>query len=263
MREIRCVACENEPISNSGSDIAADMRERVRAMVSEGKSNEEIRAWFSERYGEFVLFRPSADGPGGWLLWGTPFVLLIAGGALVFAIRRRRDRSRETVDKYSYLATLEEIQENDYNLNIRRYADNAPPPEPHDVRAHLFGGIPKAEVESKRPLFDAHGLDPRHLLTDKDDRYLDFADGLAEKADLKKRIVADEGVAATFEETIADLEAQGAEVREVSLDSLAHAVQAYYVIAMSEASSNLARFDGVRSGFSGCWRWRMGRQDAG
>lgn len=98
MREIRCVACENEPISNSGSDIAADMRERVRAMVSEGKSNEEIRVWFSERYGEFVLFRPSANGPGGWLLWGTPFVLLIAGGALVFAIRRRRDRSRETVE---------------------------------------------------------------------------------------------------------------------------------------------------------------------
>ncbi len=98
MREIRCVACENEPISNSGSDIAADMRERVRAMVSEGKSNEEIRAWFSERYGEFVLFRPSADGPGGWLLWGTPFVLLIAGGALAFAIRRRRDRSRDTIE---------------------------------------------------------------------------------------------------------------------------------------------------------------------
>ena len=62
---------------------------------------------------------------------------------------------------------------------------------------------------------------------------------------------ADDRVAEVFEGTIADLEAQGAEVREVSLDSLAHAVQAYYVIAMSEASSNLARFDGVRYGVSG------------
>ena len=70
MREIRCVACENEPISNSGSDIAADMRERVRTMVADGMSDQEIRDWFAERYGEFVLFRPSADGPGGWLLWG-------------------------------------------------------------------------------------------------------------------------------------------------------------------------------------------------
>lgn len=87
MREIRCVACENEPISNSSSDIAADMRDRVRSMVAEGRSDAEIRDWFSERYGEFVLFRPSAQGPGGWLLWGLPFVLLIAGGAVVYVVR--------------------------------------------------------------------------------------------------------------------------------------------------------------------------------
>jgi aspartyl-tRNA(Asn)/glutamyl-tRNA(Gln) amidotransferase subunit A len=62
---------------------------------------------------------------------------------------------------------------------------------------------------------------------------------------------ADERVVETFEAAIADLESQGAEVVEVSLDSLEHAVQAYYVIAMSEASSNLARFDGVRYGVSG------------
>ena len=59
---------------------------------------------------------------------------------------------------------------------------------------------------------------------------------------------ADDDVVETFEAAIDDLEAQGAERTEVSLDSLEHAVQAYYVIAMSEASSNLARFDGVRYG---------------
>ena len=62
---------------------------------------------------------------------------------------------------------------------------------------------------------------------------------------------ADERVVSVFEETIADLESRGAQVRELSLDSLEHAVAAYYVIAMSEASSNLARFDGVRYGHSG------------
>ncbi|GAA0478656.1 Asp-tRNA(Asn)/Glu-tRNA(Gln) amidotransferase subunit GatA [Halococcus dombrowskii] len=62
---------------------------------------------------------------------------------------------------------------------------------------------------------------------------------------------ADERVAAVFEERIAELEERGAEIREIELDSLAHAVRAYYVIAMSEASSNLARFDGVRYGISG------------
>ena len=59
---------------------------------------------------------------------------------------------------------------------------------------------------------------------------------------------ADERVVETVEAAIADLEAQGAETTDISLPSVEHAVQAYYVIAMAEASSNLARFDGVRYG---------------
>ncbi|SHG98757.1 Asp-tRNA(Asn)/Glu-tRNA(Gln) amidotransferase subunit GatA [Halobaculum gomorrense] len=62
---------------------------------------------------------------------------------------------------------------------------------------------------------------------------------------------ADDEVVAVFEDALADLDAQGVETVEVSLPSVEHAVQAYYVIAMSEASSNLARFDGVRYGVSG------------
>jgi len=62
---------------------------------------------------------------------------------------------------------------------------------------------------------------------------------------------ADEGVVETFWDAIDDLEEQGASYHEVSLPSVEHAVEAYYVIAMSEASSNLARFDGVRYGHSG------------
>ena len=61
---------------------------------------------------------------------------------------------------------------------------------------------------------------------------------------------ADEGVRERFEATLDDLESQGATVEEVSLPSVEHAVEAYYVIAMSEASSNLARYDGVRYGTS-------------
>jgi aspartyl-tRNA(Asn)/glutamyl-tRNA(Gln) amidotransferase subunit A len=59
---------------------------------------------------------------------------------------------------------------------------------------------------------------------------------------------ADEGVVETFWDAVDDLEQKGAEYQEVSLPSVEHAVEAYYVIAMSEASSNLARFDGVRYG---------------
>jgi type I restriction enzyme M protein len=53
------------------------------------------------------------------------------------------------VPGFSAIVDNEHAGQNDYNLNIRRYADNAPPPEPHDVRAHLKGGVPKAEVQAK------------------------------------------------------------------------------------------------------------------
>lgn len=97
---------------------------------------------------------------------------------------------------FSSIVDLETLEANDWNLNIRRYADNAPPPEPQDVRAHLIGGIPKAEVEAKANLFAAHGLDPMDLLVERDDRYLDFAPGLDAKAGLKPAIESNAGILA-------------------------------------------------------------------
>ncbi len=91
MRELRCVACENEPISQSGAEIAGDMRVKVRELVNEGKTDAEVRAWFKSRYGEFVLFRPSGKGVSGLFLWGAPFVLLLLGGAIAFGASRRSE----------------------------------------------------------------------------------------------------------------------------------------------------------------------------
>ena len=85
---------------------------------------------------------------------------------------------------------------NDVNLNIRRYADNAPPPEPQDVRAHLVGGIPKREVADKADLFAAHGFDPMHVFVERDADYYDFSDPTASKADLQELVATDPGVAA-------------------------------------------------------------------
>ena len=80
------------------------------------------------------------------------------------------------------------LHENDCNLNIRRYADNAPPPEPHDVRAHLMGGVPKAEVQAKAALFAAHGLDPLALFVERDASYFDFRPELALRQAIKPAI---------------------------------------------------------------------------
>jgi type I restriction enzyme M protein len=100
----------------------------------------------------------------------------------------------EEIPGFAALVTREALAENDYNLNIRRYADNAPPPEPHDVRAHLLGGVPRSEVEAHAGLFEAHGFAPLHLLVARDDHYLDFAPHLTEEAEIKRRVEGDAGV---------------------------------------------------------------------
>ncbi|MBX5462055.1 MAG: SAM-dependent DNA methyltransferase [Steroidobacteraceae bacterium] len=74
------------------------------------------------------------------------------------------------VPGFTAVVDVATLRENDFNLNIRRYADNAPPPEPHDVRAHLVGGIPRTEVAAKEPMFVAHGLDFGYLLQPRDRR---------------------------------------------------------------------------------------------
>ncbi|GDY33345.1 hypothetical protein GTS_49780 [Gandjariella thermophila] len=96
---------------------------------------------------------------------------------------------------YAKVVTREELRENDDNLNIRRYADNAPPPEPHDVRAHLHGGVPRREVEAKADLFAAHGFTTEQVFVDRDEDYFDFADG-ADKSPFKDLVAAHPGVQA-------------------------------------------------------------------
>jgi aspartyl-tRNA(Asn)/glutamyl-tRNA(Gln) amidotransferase subunit A len=111
-------------------------------------------------------------------------------------------------------------------------------------------------VESAAELLEViAGPDERDATTHEagaDAAYADAADGDVEglTVGVPTELIegADERVVETFEAALADLEAQGAETHEVSLPSVERAVQAYYVIAMSEASSNLARFDGVRYG---------------
>ena len=108
---------------------------------------------------------------------------------IVSAYRAFRD-----IPGYASVVGLADLEANELNLNIRRYADNAPPPEPHDVRAHLVGGVPKAEVEARSELFDAHGLEPLDVFAERDADYYDFRPELTERAGIKPTIESDPGV---------------------------------------------------------------------
>jgi cytochrome c-type biogenesis protein CcmH len=93
MREIRCVVCENEPVSQSTADIAVDMRRTIRAQIEKGETDDQVRKFFADRYGQYVLFRPPTQGLG-LLLWVFPFLLLILVGGLM-GFRMFRSRHRE------------------------------------------------------------------------------------------------------------------------------------------------------------------------
>jgi type I restriction enzyme M protein len=100
------------------------------------------------------------------------------------------------VPGFSAIVSTVALRENDFNLNIRRYADNAPPPEPHDVRAHLLGGVPKAEVQGKAALLNAHGLDPLALFVERDANYLDFRPDLVTRHTIKQAVETNLGLIA-------------------------------------------------------------------
>lgn len=80
------------------------------------------------------------------------------------------------VPAFATVVTAEQLAENGWNCNIRRYADNAPPPEPHDVRAHIHGGVPRSEIDTHAQGFAAHGIDVYDLFAERDDTYVDFTD---------------------------------------------------------------------------------------
>lgn len=109
----------------------------------------------------------------------------------------------EDIPGFATVVSCAKLAESGYNLNIRRYADNAPPPEPHDVRAHLLGGVPKAEVEAHGDLFGAQGFDPKHVLVKRDARYFDFTPTLTSRDDLQKAVSEYRGVKAK-EQALAD-----------------------------------------------------------
>ena len=90
--EMRCLVCQNESLAGSRSDLANDLRREIRTLIVEGKSDEQIRNFMVERYGDFVLYRPPVK-PITWLLWIGPFVILLAGIIGLMIYLRRRNQS--------------------------------------------------------------------------------------------------------------------------------------------------------------------------
>lgn len=87
-RELRCLVCQNQTIADSQADLAVDLRRQVREQLRDGKSEDEVVRYMTDRYGDFVVYRPPVRA-NTVLLWFGPVILLVAGLAvLVWRIRR-------------------------------------------------------------------------------------------------------------------------------------------------------------------------------
>jgi cytochrome c-type biogenesis protein CcmH len=90
-KELRCLVCQNETLADSRADLAVDLRNQIREQMKAGKSDKEIIAFLTERYGKFILFRPPMDATT-YLLWFGPFVLLLGGLLFLFRyVKQRRE----------------------------------------------------------------------------------------------------------------------------------------------------------------------------
>jgi len=128
---------------------------------------------------------------------------------IVHACRTLTSGSAEEIPGYARRVPVSEIEGEDFNCNIRRYVDNAPPPEPHDVRAHLHGGVPKSEVDAlghfwtNYPELRKRCFRPRAGTT----TYLDFKSEVTDRRARADIVNGDKSVAAAHEAFLKTLEA--------------------------------------------------------
>ena len=90
--ELRCLVCQNQTIADSNADLAVDLKNQVRKQLSEGRSKEEILKYMTERYGDFVLYKPPFNA-ATIMLWVGPFLLMLLG--LFFLIRQIKQRRQD------------------------------------------------------------------------------------------------------------------------------------------------------------------------
>ena len=87
--ELRCLVCQNQSLADSDADLAQDLRNEVSEMIAAGQSDAEAIRFLTDRYGDFVLYRPPIK-PTTFLLWGGPLLILLFGGVMAWRYARQR-----------------------------------------------------------------------------------------------------------------------------------------------------------------------------
>ena len=87
-KNLRCLVCQGQSIADSNSDFALTLKMVVKDLIDQGKTEKEIYSFLSDKYGDWILYKPKIN-LGNFLLWGLPYLVLIVGGLIiVFLIRK-------------------------------------------------------------------------------------------------------------------------------------------------------------------------------
>ncbi len=107
---------------------------------------------------------------------------------ITFTYRNKTETPKysKMVAKSNAIDELDSLEKEEFNFNIRRFVDNAPPPEPQDVHAHLKGGIPESEVKALQNLFDCYNGLRSNLFEPLKENYMKFSDSITNKNEIKK-----------------------------------------------------------------------------
>jgi cytochrome c-type biogenesis protein CcmH len=108
--ELRCLVCQNQTIADSNAPLALDLRNQIRTQIAQGRTDDQIRAYMVERYGEFVLYKPPFMATTA-LLWAGPFLLLLVGGVIWAVVARRTARTPAPEPQPARRAEIEALLE--------------------------------------------------------------------------------------------------------------------------------------------------------
>jgi cytochrome c-type biogenesis protein CcmH len=96
--ELRCLVCQNQTIADSHADLAVDLRQQIREMLAKGMTEDQIRHYMTDRYGDFVLYKPPFKSTTALLWVGPALLMAVAIGTLIVVLRRRQRMAADAFD---------------------------------------------------------------------------------------------------------------------------------------------------------------------
>jgi len=132
-QQLRCVVCQNESVDDSQAEIAGNIRKIVRARVAAGQTDDQVRAYLVQKYGEFILLTPPLN-PGNIALWLTPFAVVLLGGGYLWIKSRQPAVEPEGRDS-------EELSEEEQRALDAIGAEDKDLVSPHGSLANVHGAV--------------------------------------------------------------------------------------------------------------------------